>query len=298
MTTNFASTSDTAWTRPILAFSDTFHDTSFFFGTFQGMVHGESERYSRRKYDYVNPMLVFCDLHRELIEEFQDIAIVTGGPVAPYLRQLMRIRERDPKIDPANFPPLPLGHPYLVKNFGLPASRNDTPAARALVKHLLREDVTIHICGHHACHAANAYYSSSFRDALVVTLDGVGFDFVPQSEAVNVIPLSRKIPEQQVYGSVFVCRDNNISLKHQLKAFSIGWMWTRVVTEALGLKDGEEGTAMAMAALGDPIRFRRHIDVDCASYPGPGIQTDDQKARLADWISTLNQNIVTDQDRY
>ena len=45
---------------------------------------------------------------------------------------------------------------------GPPVVYEDTPQVKEFIGHLLRPDVDIYFCGHHAAHAANAYYSSGF----------------------------------------------------------------------------------------------------------------------------------------
>ena len=114
-------------------------------------------------------------------------------------------------------------------------------------RHLLKNESQIYFCGHHEAHAANAFFSSGFASALTVTLDGGGQDWLVHGR--------RKDQTALIYGGVYECAGASCRTVAQLTDVSFGWAWVRV-TAMLGLSWGEEGTVMAMAALGDPSRFR------------------------------------------
>jgi carbamoyltransferase len=89
---------------------------------------------------------------------------------------------------------------------------------------------------HHASHAANAYYTSGFDDALIVTLDGYGSGLA---------------------GSVSVGRAGTITRIHDLQyPHSLGTFYESV-TAGLGFKPSRhEGKIVGLAAYGDPAVLR------------------------------------------
>jgi carbamoyltransferase len=85
---------------------------------------------------------------------------------------------------------------------------------------------------HHASHASNAYYTSGFDEALIVTLDGYGSGLA---------------------GSVSVGRQGQIKRIHDLQfPHSLGTFYESV-TSSLGFKPSRhEGKIVGLAAYGDP----------------------------------------------
>ena len=85
---------------------------------------------------------------------------------------------------------------------------------------------------HHLSHAANAYYTSGFDQALIVTLDGYGSGLA---------------------GSINVGRDGKIERVHGLEyPHSLGTFYESV-TSALGFRPSRhEGKIVGLAAYGDP----------------------------------------------
>jgi carbamoyltransferase len=85
---------------------------------------------------------------------------------------------------------------------------------------------------HHTSHAANAYYTSGFSEALIVTLDGYGSGLA---------------------GSVSVGRDGKISRLHGVEyPHSLGTFYESV-TSGLGFQPSRhEGKIVGLAAYGDP----------------------------------------------
>ena len=89
---------------------------------------------------------------------------------------------------------------------------------------------------HHESHAANAYYTSGFTDALIVTLDGYGSGLA---------------------GSVSVGRGGRIERLHGIEfPHSLGTFYESV-TSGLGFKPSRhEGKIVGLAAYGDPTVLR------------------------------------------
>ena len=89
---------------------------------------------------------------------------------------------------------------------------------------------------HHVSHAANAYYTSGFDEALIVTLDGYGSGLA---------------------GSISIGRDGAIERVHGLQyPHSLGTFYESV-TSALGFQPSRhEGKIVGLAAYGDPAVLR------------------------------------------
>jgi len=89
---------------------------------------------------------------------------------------------------------------------------------------------------HHLSHASNAYFTSGFSDALIVTLDGYGSGLA---------------------GSVSVGRDGHIERLHGVEfPHSLGTFYESV-TSGLGMQPSRhEGKVVGLAAYGDPAVLR------------------------------------------
>jgi carbamoyltransferase len=297
----------TSWKRdgqcrpdPILALNDPWHDSAFFFQDHDGAVHVEVERFTRRKHDFVNPMLAFCELYPEKVRAFSRVVIHEGGPVSKYLRLLVKSKAAGARRWKDLSAP-PLGEPWLVETEGTPTARQDSPAVRAFLEHLLSPEVTIFFAGHHASHSAHSYYSSNHAAALVITLDGGGLDFdascrtgVLDETAVD----DPRYARVQIYGSAYRGTGNSLELVQQFRDFSIGTMWYRAVVQVLGCKEGEEGTVMAMAAYGHPERFSRFFQDPSADLPQDYVLDGQQRLAAERWRAGLSAAVVTEQDRF
>ena len=104
-----------------------------------------------------------------------------------------------------------------------------------------------HFVSHHKAHAANAFYSSNLKDAAVLTMDGGGCEDEQGGESACTL----------WYGE-------DTSMKH-VKTFrpheiNIGGVWSRITRYIFKLQNGwprggQEGTIMAMAALGNEDKY-------------------------------------------
>lgn len=100
---------------------------------------------------------------------------------------------------------------------------------------------------HHLCHAAHAFYSSGYDDALVLTIDSAGLD--EDGSAISTTLYWCSGSEMVRLGSI----SNN--------GFSLGNVWGRLTRLVFKLQAGyprghQAGSVMAMAALGDPEKFK------------------------------------------
>jgi carbamoyltransferase len=103
-------------------------------------------------------------------------------------------------------------------------------------------------CEHHWSHAANAYYTSGFDEALIITLDGYGSGLA---------------------GSASVGRAGEIHRLHGIKyPHSLGTYYESV-TSGLGFKPSRhEGKIVGLAAYGDPFILRDVLLARFEQLPG------------------------------
>ena len=103
--------------------------------------------------------------------------------------------------------------------------------------------------GHHEAHAANAFFSSNFNEALIITIDGGGVDVITGQEIVTAF-------------TVWTGRENRISpvVVSNQQAFNPGSIWNTCVEKIFGLSAGhpkgnQAGSVMAMGVVGDPSKY-------------------------------------------
>lgn len=138
-----------------------------------------------------------------------------------------------------------------------------------ITEHVGASNGQIYTVGHHQAHAANAFFSSNFDEAAIITLDGGGVDLVSDVPVETACTLwvgeSNKITPLQII---------------PMQQLNIGGLWTRVTRYVFGLQSGwprghQAGTVMAMAAMGDPTKyvvdFQRMLTTDLlqASFKPP-----------------------------
>ncbi len=130
---------------------------------------------------------------------------------------------------------------------------------------LAKEKISFY--SHHLCHAAHAYFSSGYDDAIVLTVDSAGLD-----------------PDGRGYSTTaYYC--NGLDLKRILalpeELFSLGNLWTRLTRFVFKLSAGyprgcQAGSVMAMAAIGEPEKYYNDIlqmlqkDFQWIRYTPPG----------------------------
>jgi len=142
---------------------------------------------------------------------------------------------------------------------------------------------SIFAIGHHQSHAANAFFSSNLKEAVIVTFDGGG---VEQNNFVTAC-------------TIWHGKENKIAPIHSfpIGEFNIGGIWTRTTRYVFNLQSGwprghQAGTVMAMAALGDPAKYFQDfmkmltVDNQIASHkpagqpPGANVGTDPEHPYL------------------
>ena len=96
--------------------------------------------------------------------------------------------------------------------------------------------VPLRFIPHHDCHMAASYYSCPWDEAALLTVDGIGEH--------DTVSWAR-------------CRNGRLERLGRLEyPHSLGFLWERVTQWAGLTANLDEGTTMALAAYGDPGRFR------------------------------------------
>tara|TARA_R110000737_G_scaffold15731_2_gene32621 strand:- start:1268 stop:2989 length:1722 start_codon:yes stop_codon:yes gene_type:complete len=137
---------------------------------------------------------------------------------------------------------------------------------------IVGKDKVFYEPGHHEAHAANAFFSSNFDEALIVTMDGGGHDYLPNnmggSDAfihyqlhAEVLPWHQSDADTKtVAGTAFTLWHGKGNKIYNIFTFpqnilDIGGAWTNILRN-LGMSIGppygnQAGTLMAMASMGD-----------------------------------------------
>jgi len=136
-----------------------------------------------------------------------------------------------------------------------------------------------HGIGHHQAHAANAFYTSNYKNALIITIDGGGEDFLNGKDGGTVVSTF----------TIWIGKDNKIEpieIFHNSK-INFGNIWSKFTSRVFGLSTGhpigsQEGTVMAMAAYGDSNKFFDDIKYRTHEYFQEMIKQDeDNKFHIA-----------------
>lgn len=164
-------------------------------------------------------------------------------------------------------------------------------SSRAVQELAARSGGRTHFVGHHRAHAANAFFSSTAGDALVVTLDGGGHEADGAFLDVGTAMAAWRGRENEIVSIEVV----------PPKSVNIGIVWTRVTERVLGLSAGppvghQAGTVMAMAALGETTRFaermQRAMTTDLAAAIGVTVDG------AAYWEDLRRHATVQEQTRF
>lgn len=108
--------------------------------------------------------------------------------------------------------------------------------------------------GHHESHAANAFFSSNFDEALIVTIDGGGRDY-GQNREVIITTFTVWKGEGNKITPIEIIPIQNINL---------GTMWNLATMNIFGLSGGypkgcQAGSVMAMAVMGNPDQYYNYM---------------------------------------
>ena len=123
---------------------------------------------------------------------------------------------------------------------------------------LLKNDGTFYEPGHHAAHAANAFFTSDFEEALIFTFDAGGWDLNREGECPS-LPIGTAAP---VTTTVWRGEDNKIFDQkiYSFNDLNIGGVWHGLLEPVFGMGNGppkgnQAGTLMAMASIGDGSKY-------------------------------------------
>jgi len=135
------------------------------------------------------------------------------------------------------------------------------------------------VIGHHQSHAANAFFSSNYDEALIITIDGSGTEKVNPSEHYREFDNSGDFFSTSF--TFWEGKGNKIKpiLRIPMENLTLGSPWRIYTREIFGLSSGHPhglaaGTIMAMASVGDPEKYYRDFyNAFAAGGGGPSSQT-------------------------
>ncbi len=132
-----------------------------------------------------------------------------------------------------------------------------TPASKYLISRQLRHmgfrNFELYAIDHHTAHAATAAFASGFKNAVVVTLDGLG---------------------DGLSGSVSTLQNGKLERQSKISARNSLGVFFEQVTYLLGMRELEdEGKVMAMADYSYPFEFGSNKLKDFVGVEGTGIKT-------------------------
>lgn len=136
---------------------------------------------------------------------------------------------------------------YFATNYSFKKLQAYNDSLTKLESTLKSNGGNLYVVGHHQAHAANAFFSSNFDEALIITIDGGGIE----TEEGFITSFT-----------VWEGKDNKIRPIHvfPIDNLNIGGVWTRSTRYIFGLQSGyprghQAGTVMAMACMGDPDKY-------------------------------------------
>ena len=191
------------------------------------IIHNELERFNRRKNSVANSIQLFLDNEESLDDIIHMTTHRTGGMVDNNYMDSFNKCES-----------------LIEKNGG-----------------------KLYIVGHHQSHAANAFFTSNFEEALIVTIDGGGIDNTNGS-------LHDKSDIDTVKNSLVTCttfwsgKGNKINPINMLSRgeINLGKDWSMCTSKIFGLgtwrdpRGDQAGTVMGMAALGNPEKYMSYFE--------------------------------------
>jgi len=140
------------------------------------------------------------------------------------------------------------------------ASRCGKKASRDKMNSLLKSNNgDFFVIGHHQSHAANAFFSSNYKEALVITIDGSGTDKKDYNDVH-----SEATPENSFSTAFTFWKGSDLDIEPldriPMQKITIGSPWRIYTREIFGLSSGHPhglaaGTIMAMASVGDSDKY-------------------------------------------
>ncbi len=182
------------------------------------------------------------------------------------------IREKEPKGDGLKmaFERLPSDYFDDVKFFAygnLNTRHHGEPVNYSLYDNMMENVIQdnngeLYAIGHHQSHAANAFFSSNYDEALIITIDGSGTDKVDwEDHKKDVLELG----QGNYFSTSFTFWEGKgLDIKPieriPMQRLTIGSPWRVYTREIFGLSSGHPhglaaGTVMAMASTGDSEKY-------------------------------------------
>lgn len=189
----------------------------------------QEERFSRKKHDHNFPKyaVMYCLDEAKLSVEQLDQVVFYDKPIVTFERLLMTYLSIAPKGLRSWLEAMPL---WLGKKLHIPK----------IIKKELGYDQSILFTEHHEAHAASAFYPSPFKEAAILTIDGVG---------------------EWATASYGIGKDNHIEIYKELHfPHSVGLLYS-AFTYFCGFRvNSGEYKLMGLAPYGKPIYTRRIKD--------------------------------------
>jgi len=196
------------------------------------IVHNETERFNRKKNAVADSLKLFIELNSDI----KDIDYIATHRTCGVV-----------------------DHKY----------HDSFEECKRLVKGGRSTDNKVFIVGHHQSHASNAFFTSNFKEALIITLDGGGVDNVDGSlhNELDIDSLTND-------NSIMTCttfwsgKDNKIEPIELIDGgkINLGYYWAICTSRIFGLgtwndpRGDQAGTVMGMAALGSPEKYLSHFE--------------------------------------
>jgi len=151
--------------------------------------------------------------------------------------------------------------------------------------------------GHHQSHAANAFFSSNFDKALIITIDGGGRDFDHDGNEIV---------------SAFTAWTGDDTKIHPIEILpdsilNIGWKWLECTGQIFGLSTGhprgnQAGTVMAMASIGNGdiyfdsfysyLKLHSNSQFDFNLFRQIANQSDQDKFNIASSLQKATETVI------
>ncbi len=141
--------------------------------------------------------------------------------------------------------------------------------------------------GHHLCHASNAFYSSNFNEALIITIDGGGQDNDGDGNYITTF-------------TMYQGKENKINKIMSLSSdFNMGAFWSNCTEKIFGLSSGlpggnQAGTVMGMSALGTPKYIDKFNNVNFNLLRGMAQENEQTMFDLAASLQKYTENVIKD----
>lgn len=143
--------------------------------------------------------------------------------------------------------------------------------------------------GHHESHAANAFFSSNFDEALIVTIDGGGRDY----DDKNNVMITSFTVWRGIGNKIYPIE------KIPVENLNLGEMWTIATEKIFNLSAGypkgnQAGSVMAMAVMGNPNKylnlFNTRLDINLLSKIAS--ISEEEKFNVAASLQKFTEDIV------